>query len=171
MPDSANYWIHHLDLKQHPEGGYFREVYRSGEFIQKKGLPGRYSSFRPFATSIYYLLKSDQVSALHRLRSDEMWHFYKGSPLNLHIILQTGKLLTVHLGQTPANKEIFQFVIPKGLWFAAEPVITNSFSLVGCTVAPGFDFDDFELGKREELLRAYPQHDQLIRKFSNPTRV
>jgi len=171
MPDSAQFWIQHLDLTQHPEGGYYREIYRSGEFIKKKGLPGRYSSFRPFSTSIYYLLKSNQFSALHRLKSDEIWHFYNGSPLNLYIIISNGKLLTVRLGQNPANKELFQFIIPKGSWFAATPATKNSFSLLGCTVSPGFDFDDFELGKQELLLRAFPQHHQLIRKFSNPTEV
>ena len=163
MLQSASYWINHLKLQEHPEGGYYREVYRSGEFIQKKGLPNRYSSFRSFSTSIYFLLKGNQFSAFHRLKSDEIWHFYTGSPLILYIILNAGKLLTVNLGNDPTNKEVLQFAIPKGAWFASRPSRKNSFSLLGCTVAPGFDFDDFEMGRQEELLQYFPQHSQLIK--------
>jgi len=166
MPKSAQFWIKHLKLKQHPEGGYFREVYRSDEFIQKKGLPERYSSFRSFSTSIYFLLESKSFSAFHRIKSDETWHFYKGSPLSIYIILQNGKLITVNIGQNSDHKELFQFTIPKGSWFAATPILSRSFSLLGCTVAPGFDFDDFEMGKKSELLKKYPQHTKLINEFS-----
>jgi len=162
MPHTANFWIEKLKLSRHPEGGYFREVYRSDEFIQKKGLPGRYSSFRSFSTSIYFLLKSGEISAFHRLKSDETWHFYEGSPLMLYIILMNGKLIEVKLGANLENKEVFQFTIPKGSWFASKPLLSNSFSLLGCTVAPGFDFDDFEMGKREQMLKAYPQYSKLI---------
>lgn len=168
MPESASYWINHLDLKQHPEGGFFREAYRSREFVQKKGLPDRYSSFRSFSTSIYYLLKSGEFSAFHRLKSDEVWHFYQGSALTLYIIGLNGNLITVKLGQQPENKELFQFTIPRGAWFAARPENSNSYSLLGCTVAPGFDFDDFEIGSREALTRLYPRHQQLIRDFTRP---
>ena len=119
MQNTAQFWIQHLKLTQHPEGGYFREVYRSDEIIHKKGLPERYSSFRSFSTSIYFLLESNKFSAFHRIKSDETWHFYKGSPLLLYIILSNGKLITVRLGQNPENKELFQFTIPKGSWFAA----------------------------------------------------
>lgn len=166
MENSAEYWIQNLKLTAHPEGGYFKEMYRSGEFIQKKGLPKRYSSFRSFSTNIYFLLKDDQFSAFHRLKSDESWHFYKGSPLIIYIILQTGKLLSVKLGDNLDNGEHFQLVIPKGSWFAAKPLISGSYSLIGCTVSPGFDFDDFELAKRDELLHAFPQHQQIIRNFT-----
>lgn len=166
MPRNAQFWIRHLNLLKHPEGGYFREVYRSDEFVQKKGLPVRYSSFRSFSTSIYFLLKSNQFSAFHRIKSDETWHFYEGSPLVIYIILQNGKLISVNLGQNPENKEIFQFTIPKGSWFAAHPVYADTFSLIGCTVAPGFDFDDFEMGKKSELLLKFPKHASIINQFS-----
>lgn len=166
MPETADFWINHLQLKAHPEGGYFKEVYRSGEFIQKRGLPSRYNSFRSFSTSIYFLLKSHEFSAFHRLKSDEGWHFYKGSPLQVHILLPGGKLVNLVLGGTPTRKEHLQFTIPKGSWFAAKPIEKDSYSLIGCTVAPGFDFDDFELAKTEELLRAYPQHRKLILNFT-----
>ncbi|MCD4698671.1 MAG: cupin domain-containing protein [Bacteroidales bacterium] len=166
MRKTAEYWINHLGLKQHPEGGYFREVYRAGEFIQKKGLPSRYSSFRSFSTSIYFLLKGHEFSAFHRIKSDETWHFYEGEALVIYIILPDGKLATVRLGQNPDKKEIFQFTIPKGAWFAAKPETTGTFSLVGCTVAPGFDFDDFELGEKKKLIKLFPQHKVLIGKFT-----
>lgn len=169
MAETADFWIKHLKLKAHPEGGYFREAYRSGEFIQKRGLPARYNSYRSFATSIYFLLKSDEFSAFHRLKSDEGWHFYKGSPLYVHILLPNGKLVDLILGGNPARKEHLQFTIPRGSWFAAKPVEPASYSLIGCTVAPGFDFDDFELASAENLIKAFPQHAKLIRAFTrNP---
>ena len=166
MDRPAEYWIKHLGLKAHPEGGYFREVYRSTEFIQKKGLPARYTSFRPFSTSIYFLLKSGQFSTFHRLKSDEVWHFYKGSPLQLHIIVPDGRLFSVHLGEDPENNRMLQFTIPKDSWFAARPLLEGSFTLTGCTVAPGFDFDDFEAGSREYLIKRYPQHRKLIEEYT-----
>lgn len=166
MPASASYWIEQLNLQSHPEGGHFREVYRSREYIQKKGLPDRYSSFRSFSTSIYFLLKSNEFSAFHRLKSDEVWHFYQGSPLTLHVIGQNGKLLTVSLGPDLAANQLFQFTVPKGSWFAGRCEHVNSYSLLGCTVAPGFDFDDFEMANGEELSLRFPQHRQLIRAFT-----
>ncbi len=166
MDRTAEFWIRHLDLNRHPEGGYFREVYRAGEFIQKKGLPERYTSFRPFSTSIYFLLESGRFSAFHRLKSDEVWHFYQGSALMLYVILADGRLLEVRLGRDPARNELFQFTVPRGSWFAARPGGTGSYSLLGCTVAPGFDFDDFEMGSRDQLIRQYPRHAALIREYA-----
>lgn len=166
MSVSSKYWINKLKLIRHPEGGFYRELYSSSEFIQKKGLPGRYNSFRPFSTSIYFLLESSDFSAFHRLKSDEIWNFYQGSPINIYIILPDKKLAKVTLGNNPDNNEHFQFIIPKGTWFAAKSTNSGSFTLLGCTVAPGFDFDDFELGKREELIRKYPGHRRLITDFT-----
>jgi predicted cupin superfamily sugar epimerase len=163
---TAEYWIKQLKLEAHPEGGYFKEVYRAAEFIQKKGLPGRYSGFRSFSTSIYFLLTGDQFSAFHRLKSDEVWHFYQGDPLVIHILTGNGKSLSVHLGPDLSKKQYLQFAIPRGAWFAAQPLNKNGFSLLGCTVAPGFDFDDFELGGRELLIRAYPKSADLINQFT-----
>ena len=168
MAESAAFWIRHLGLKAHPEGGYFRETYRSAEFVQKRGLPKRYSSFRSFSTSIYFLLERGQFSAFHRLKSDEGWHFYKGAPINIYILFPNGKLHQVSLGADPVKKELFQITIPRGTWFAAEPTGARPYSLIGCTVAPGFDFDDFEMAKQDALLKAFPQHQNIIRKFSRP---
>ncbi|MEZ5084231.1 MAG: cupin domain-containing protein [Bacteroidales bacterium] len=135
-------------------------------FIQKKGLPNRYSSFRSFSTSIYFLLNGNDFSAFHRIKSDEVWHFYDGSALIIYILIPNGKSVQVRLGNKPENNEIFQFVIPKGAWFAAKPDNEDSYSLVGCTVAPGFDFDDFELGSRTNLIRQFPKFEKLISQFS-----
>ncbi len=166
MNNQAQYWIKKLKLVKHPEGGYFREVYRSDELISKKHLPNRYSSFRAFSTSIFFLLKSDEFSAFHRLKSDEIWHFYDGSPLLLYMIDLNGKLTTIKAGRNPDNNEVLQIIIPKGFWFAAEVTVNNSFSLVGCTVSPGFDFEDFELARREELITKFPRHKSLIEKLT-----
>ncbi|MBN2173055.1 MAG: cupin domain-containing protein [Bacteroidales bacterium] len=162
MPYEASYWINKLKLQKHPEGGYFREVYRSGEVIHKKSLPERYSGFRNFSTSIYFLLESHDFSAFHRIKSDETWHFYSGAPITLFIIRPDGKLFEITLGNDPEKNQVLQFVVGKNYWFAAKVIQNNSYSLVGCTVAPGFDFDDFEMGKKLELLKRFPQHSKLI---------
>jgi len=166
MPKNASYWVDKLKLYKHPEGGYFREVYRSAEVIHKKSLPDRYSGFRNFSTSIYFLLESHDFSAFHRLKSDETWHFYAGSPLTLFIIRPDGKLFEIILGPDPEKGQALQFVVGKNYWFAAKVTQKNSYSLVGCTVAPGFDFDDFELGRKQELVKRFPQHSALIQNLT-----
>ena len=149
----ADFWIDHLGLTEHPEGGYFKEIYRSSETIQKNALPKEYENDRAFCTSIYFLLKEKQTSAFHRLRSDEIWHFYKGSSLTIYIIEKNRNLKIIKLGNNPLNGEVLQFVIEKNQWFGAEVNDKNSYSLIGCTVSPGFDFHDFELGNTENLLK------------------
>lgn len=149
----------------HPEGGYFRETYRSNETIQEECLPIRFRGERIFSTGIFYLLRGDEFSAFHRIKSDEMWHFYAGGPLNIYVIDYYGQFELITMGQNINNGEVFQAVIRAGNWFAAQPVHTNSFSFMGCTVAPGFDFQDFELGTADDLSNNFPQHENLIRKF------
>lgn len=158
--------IKKLDLIAHPEGGYFKEVYRSEEEIKIEGLPERFQSARCFGTSIYYLLDGEQFSAFHKLQSDETWHFYLGSPIVLHLINEDGKYSEVILGQNIKKNEQLQFTIPHGTWFAAEVKDKSSFSLVGCTVYPGFDFDDFEMGVEEKLIEKFPQHKNIIQKLT-----
>lgn len=162
---SADFWIKHLQLKKHPEGGYFREVYRSNEVVNVKGLPSRYQSFRSFSTAIYFLIKSNEFSAFHRILSDECWHFYAGCPVRIYLLgpNQTAKELVI--GNDPEENQLFQFTIPKGWWFAAQPIHPDSYSLVGCTVSPGFDFEDFELAKKLTLLKRYPNQSKLIEAF------
>jgi len=159
---NARYWIDRLGLERHPEGGYFRETYRSGEVVSRECLPGRYSGDRSFSTAIYFLLTGDDVSRLHRIRSDEIWHFYSGSSLIIHIINGEGACTTITLGNSIEGGECFQAVVQAGCWFGATVADRSSYSLVGCTVSPGFDFDDFELGKKEVLMKQYPQHGSLI---------
>jgi predicted cupin superfamily sugar epimerase len=166
MVESARYWIEKLNLVKHPEGGYYREVYRSEEFVHKKNLPDRYSSYRSFSTSIYFLLEKDDFSAFHRLKSDELWHFYEGSAIHLVIIFPGGEFREIVMGRDAKANEVFQAVIPKGCWFAAYGGGEGSFSLAGCTVAPGFDFEDLELGTREGLIKLFPQHAGIIKTFT-----
>ena len=163
---TAQYWIKKLNLQKHPEGGYFSEVYRSGEEIKKENLPARYSGARNHSTSIYFLLTSNEFSAFHRIKSDEIWHFYSGQAVTLHMIDEKANYSSVKLGSNPDNGEVFQFTIPHGMWFAASIDARDSYALVGCTVSPGFHYNDFELGKREDLVRLFPEHEKIIKEFS-----
>lgn len=160
-PDAA-YWIERLKLAPHPEGGYFAETYRSAESIPARVLPARYAGPRVFATAIYYLLAGDDFSAFHRQKSDEVWHFYAGAGLTLYAIDEGGQLSTHHLGQSRAGRLTPQAIVPGWTWLAARPVDQASYALVGCTVAPGFEFADFELGDRASLVRQFPVHRELI---------
>lgn len=159
---TAEYWIDKLQLQTHPEGGYFRETYRSDVSIQSSHLPPRFNGDRTLSTGIYYLLKSDQFSAFHRLKSDELWHFYAGSPLNIYLIHQSEGFAEYTLGQNFDAGERFKLVIPALTWLAARCNQKDSYSLVGCTVAPGFDFNDLEFANRQNLLNKYPNHSLII---------
>jgi uncharacterized protein len=163
---NAEIWIKRLNLTAHPEGGYFNEVYRSDEIIPKAALQERYNADRNISTSIYFLLKEEQISHFHKLNSDEIWHFYDGSSLTIYIIDKTGILKKQKLGLDFNNGEVPQFTIPKECWFAAEVNDKKSFTLIGCTVAPGFDFADFQLGAKDILFNTYPDHKELINKFT-----
>ena len=158
--------VERLQLRPHPEGGYYREVYRSAGKITRAALNNQFSGDRNFSTSIYFLLTSGNFSAFHRIRQDELWHFYMGTALHVHAIGHDGKLMTHILGSNLAAGELPQAVVPAGSWFASGVAKTNSFSLVGCTVSPGFDFDDFELAQRKELISMYPQHREMINAFT-----
>lgn len=166
MTESAQYWIEKLNLQSHPEGGYFNETYRSNESIDKTSLPNRYASTRSFGTSIYFLLTTESVSNFHRLASDEIWHYHQGGCAVIHMISSEGTLQSKRIGCDLEGGDSLQVVIPRGHWFAAE-VIERDFILVGCTVAPGFEFEDFELADRNTLSAAYPQHKTLIERFTN----
>jgi predicted cupin superfamily sugar epimerase len=164
----AAFWIERLDLRPHPEGGYFRETYRSAERIAGAALPARFPGDRAFATAVYFLLTRDAFSAFHRIRSDELWHFYAGDAVTLAILDADGAggLTTESLGRDPQRGELPQVVIPAGAWFAAEVASSGSYALVGCTVAPGFDFADFELGDRRSLVAQYPQHRGVVERLT-----
>ena len=166
MEKDARYWIEALKLIPHPEGGYYRETYRPGLSIPKEALPTQFTGARLISTAIYFLLGGDDFSAFHRLRSDELWHFYAGSALSVHVIDEQGSHSEIRVGSDFEAGEVFQAVVKGGCWFASQVRNRESFALVGCTVAPGFDFEDFELARRGELTRQYPQHRVLIEQLT-----
>jgi uncharacterized protein len=206
---NARYWIERLRLEPHPEGGYFRQSYKSEMLmaptdsraaakaatrVGQPVIPNRSQNLCPVSakdaetrtghptraasTAIYFLLEGKNFSAFHRLRSDEMWHFYDGSPLVVHVIDAVGEYSSVLLGNDADAGQVFQAVVKAGCWFASEIAQNSHFSqnrgevghpsyaLVGCTVAPGFEFEDFELAKGEELSRKFPRHAELIARLT-----
>jgi len=165
--NKADILIEKLDLKPHPEGGYFKETYRSNEVILNNNLPIRFSGNRCFSTSIYFLLKSEDFSAFHKINQDEVWHFHEGSPIRIHQISPKGEYSSILLGNDIVNGQLFQHVVPANYWFGATVENKESYTLVGCTVAPGFEFDDFVLAQREELTQLFPKHSEIVTKLTN----
>lgn len=163
---NADEIISRLGLVPHPEGGYFRETYRSNGVISSGDGSNQFPDSRAYCTAIYYLLSGEDFSALHRIRSDEIWHFYQGCPLLVYAINPEGTLLQHQLGTDIANGQSPQIVVKAECWFGAHLYDTSSHALVGCTVAPGFDFRDFELGQRKELIAAFPQYKNMIEKLT-----
>lgn len=166
MNTKAKYYIEKLQLQPHPEGGYFKEVYRSGEIIEAEHLPIRYRGQRAFSTSIYFMLEGTQKSLFHKLKSDEIWHYYDGSSVKIHLIDIDGNLSEKILGNDLNSDEQFQVIILKGNWFAAEIIDKKSFAFFGCTVSPGFDFNDFDLAESKILIEKFPKHASLIKEFT-----
>jgi uncharacterized protein len=161
-PVARDELIRRFDLQPHPEGGFFRETYRSADAIQRDGS----ADTRSASTAIYYLLCDGAHSAWHRIQSDEVWHFYAGDPLNVYVLEDDGALTVHRLGNALEHADcVFQAVVPSGRWFAAQCDDAASVALVGCTVAPGFEFSEFEIARVEALLREYPQHHALIGKL------
>jgi predicted cupin superfamily sugar epimerase len=162
---TADYFIDHLQLQPHPEGGFFKETYRSAGFISQACLPNTFTGPRHYSTAIYFLLRQNDFSAFHRIASDECWHFYEGGSLLIHVIDEKGNYSRTQLGRKIHENELLQFVVPAQCWFASEPLPGTEFSLVGCTVAPGFDFADFEMADAKTLSEKYPQHRNLIQRL------
>ncbi len=165
MQRNAAYWIDKLRLARHVEGGYFRETYRSQEVH-----PGTtnllFPAGRSFATNIYFLLEQGQFSAFHKIKSDETWHFYAGDTLEIFEIEQDGKLITHRLGNDLDKNEHLQVVIRAGNWFGSRVAGGGAYTLAGCTVAPGFSFEDFELASAAALTNSYPMHELLIQQLT-----
>jgi predicted cupin superfamily sugar epimerase len=184
-----------LDLQPLPkEGGFFKEIFRAPEVLPVSSLPDRYTGDRSTLTSIFYLLEPSTFSAFHRLKSDEIYHFYLGDPVSLYLIDDSGSLSQVTLGHDVLSGHHLQYLVPKGVWQASclvpvrldfglgdagqKSIATQvqkafgrdtgatSFALLGCTVAPGFEFADYEHGERESLLQKYPGHHDLIVKMT-----
>lgn len=159
---NAAYWKRHLQLTDHVEGGAFKEVYRSPLMLPNP-LPGAgHKGARNASTSIYFLLEYGEFSAFHRIASDELWHYYDGGTLAIYEINADGILTRHLLGKDIESGAALQVVITAGSWFASRVESEGSFTLCGCTVAPGFDFEDFELAGRNDLQQQYPQHSALI---------
>lgn len=150
--------IKRFKLKKHPEGGYFRETYRAKGKMAGSG--------KNYSTAIYFLLPAGEKSRLHRIKSDELWHFYAGGPLAISQIFPDGRTTKAVLGQNMAAARKPQHVVPAGCWFGAYPQKGAKYSFVGCTVSPGFEFADFELGQRAALLKKFPRAAALIKKLT-----
>lgn len=162
----ARYWIEKLQLRRHPEGGYFRETYRAALTFDESALPPPFHGSRSASTGIYYLLEDSDFSAFHRIASDEMWHFYAGDTMCIHQIEDGGRHVELKLGPDPDRGELLQAVVPAGRWFACCLAKPDTFALLGCTVSPGFDFADFEMADRAALVARYPEHKSLVERLT-----
>jgi predicted cupin superfamily sugar epimerase len=163
MKDAA-FYIKHLDLQPHPEGGYYKEIYRSEGIIPAialKNFPGE----RNCSTAIYYLLEQGDFSAFHKIKSDECWHYYAGDALLIHVLYNDKNYRCVQVGSAIDKDELLQFVVPANTWFAAECAVNSRFVVSGCTVAPGFDFADFEMADKKNLLPPFPDQKELIERL------
>lgn len=158
---TSDYLVEQLQLLPHPEGGYYRETYRCEEEMCATNFEGE----RNICTAIYFLLEKENVSHFHKIKSDELWFFHEGNALEVVILDESG-VRTVILGKNIGAGESYQAVVPAGSWFGARMKENEGYALVSCTVAPGFDFKDFELAKRSELIKEYPQYESLIRQMT-----
>ncbi|SEL83384.1 hypothetical protein SAMN04487910_3407 [Aquimarina amphilecti] len=155
-----------LDMKPHPEGGFYKETYRSTGVIPKDTLEEGFSGDRNYCTGIYFLLTSKNFSAFHKIKQDEMWHYYVGSSLYVHVITPNGKYTKYTVGMNLDEGESPQLVVPANSWFASSVKDDEGYSFVGCTVSPGFDFEDFELAQRSFLINQYPDHLDIISEYT-----
>lgn len=168
-------WIEKLQLERHIEGGYFARSYQAEDKVitvhdrYNSNFSNKETSIRHAGSSIYFLLEKDDFSAWHKLKSDEMWHYYDGdSVITIHSIDEQGDYTQQTLGHPSLDPSAqFQVVVRSGVWFAAELVNKNSFALVGCTVFPGFEYEDFILANREKLIEKYPQHTKIIKRLTH----
>jgi len=160
---NADYWIGQLNMIPHPEGGFYKEVFRSSIEILRKST----GDLKQACTSIYYLLQGKDYSAFHRLASDEIWYYHKGEPLHIYELTKNGLLITHELSDHDTGH--LSIVIESGSWFAAAIPTGKEYSLVSCAVAPGFDFMEFEMAKKDELIRLFPDHRSIIELFCRLT--
>ena len=157
-----------LGLTKHPEGGFFSETYRSRETLRRESLAARFRGSRSISTAIVYLLERGDFSALHRIQSDELWHYYAGAPLEIVMLSPKGQVTKVFLGLDFKKGERPQICVPHGVWFGAaiSKRSRGRYTLAGCTVAPGFDFKDFEMAKRTDLIKKFPARKNFILKWT-----
>ena len=152
--DDLKALIEQLELEPHPEGGFYRETYRSASQFN--------SSNRDLATAIYFVLTHENVSNFHRIASDELWFFHFGSPVTIHLLDKENGHRQIALGNDFSAGQVPQFCVEAGTIFGSSVDIPNGYALVSCVVAPGFDFADFELFERQALLNDYPEHQSII---------
>ncbi len=163
---TAKYWKDHLNLIPHPEGGYYKETYRSNIQIETAKIPGDYDGPRSLYTCIYYLLEREDFSAFHKVASDEFWYFLEGANILIHQIDSKGELSVIKLGRNIHLGETLLHLVPANTWFCAEVENKSGYALVSCSVHPGFDFKDFEMGSYEGLMELYPKQQSIIRRFT-----
>ena len=164
MKEEVNKIIKNFDMKPHPEGGYYTENYRSKINIAEKNLPESFSGRRSISTSILFLLPQNSFSAFHKLKQDEIWYYHAGEGLVLHCIAPDHTYTKHVMGSGIKAGEFPQIIIPAGTFFAAET--TNNFAFSGCVVTPGFDFADLDMPSAAQLIKMFPEHESLIRKFT-----
>lgn len=156
---SISLYINQLDLSPHPEGGFYKETYRS---TQEYLFSPDFHGLRNVSTAIYFMLLENNFSAFHKIKSDETWHFYAGDALEVIELSESKGLSITLLGNQLDQNSTFQHTVYANTWFASRVKSGGTFSLVGCTVAPGFDFNDFVMADRAELIKLFPQHQVLI---------
>jgi len=156
IENGADYWVTKLGLQPHPEGGYYREVYRSADEVSETKSERKKSA----VTSIYYLLEKSDFSSFHRISSDEIWYFHKGDALIIHTLENDLQLNSIELSGDQSG--VFSHVVKGSKWFSAEMKEKKGFALVSCAVAPGFEFGEFELAKKDELRSEFPIHGEII---------
>ncbi len=166
MSEEVHKIVEALKMKSHPEGGFYKETYRSSGVVPKEVLGGDFSGVRNYSTAIYFLLTSDNFSAFHKIKQDEIWHHYQGASLDIHVIDPEGVYTKYCLGVNLEKGEYPQVVVPAGCWFASGVADAQGYSLVGCTVSPGFDFDDFVLAERALLIAQFPEYKNVITQFT-----
>ncbi|MFN4123909.1 MAG: cupin domain-containing protein [Flavobacteriales bacterium] len=160
----SQYYIDQLQLQPHPEGGWYAETYRSD--VKQEFPDLKIQGLRNLSTAIYFLIPDGSFSAFHRIKSDELWHHYDGGNLIIVVINAAGELDVLKLGKDVEKGYYPQQLVKAGCWFASFPELGADYVLCGCTVSPGFDFQDFELAERAYFLELYPQHEALIEKLT-----
>ena len=165
--NEADFFVNLFNLQPHPEGGYFSQTFKSNHSVKSTDIERYGNNSRCAGTSIYYLLNKTDFSAWHKLQSDEIWHYYKGCEVIIYLIDKQNNLKSYVLGDPSKNiNAVFQISISSDTWFAAELIDKDSYCLIGCTVNPGFEFIDFELGDSNLLIHEFPQHEVIITKLT-----
>ncbi len=161
---TKDYWVKNLEMSAHPEGGYYSVEYVSPHKISDNELEISFKGQRALASSIYFLIEEGNVSNFHRLTSDEIWYYHDGEPLTVAVITPSGEYISYEIGLDFEKGQRPQVLVPAGSIFGSYP--TKDYSLVSCMVSYAFEFEDFELFKRDDLVKMYPEHVEIINKLT-----